>query len=411
MPHPVKRSACDRCHAQKLRCIRESGGACVRCVKVSVTCTWSPSLRRQREARDRRDNSAISPNSLSLDDADMETNSPQPITVPMDTSTAEFNQPGLDFELGPNIFSNDQTAWSGPTFVDSASSSSTAFGLSRGSPVSVAQLQSQDTLDTWQYRFNQEWAMLSAEQQPTPDINSPQKQHDVSETTACETSNLPLATIRDLSALSVDLFTLSSAVPKPPVSISQPLSWKNKDFAIDKTFQLSQTFIESIDKMYPRHPENSSLSPTQSPAYHSSPPISGSCRPTSFDQSSFLLVLSCYQRLIETYDDIFGNMQACLDRSSVTAREDYVQMPDVKVGSFSLPNSSALQITLILQLARHLIRRMGIIIKTLNQGPNAATDDASDLMSLTFKALSTRESDLVERINKLRNTLVSLDIL
>ncbi|XXG99367.1 hypothetical protein Hte_005704 [Hypoxylon texense] len=341
----------------------------------------------------------------------METNSPQPITVPLDTSTAELSQTGLDFELDPNIFPNDQTAWSGPTFVDSASGSSTAFALSRGSPAPVAPLQSQDILDTWQDRFNQEWAMLSAEQQPTSDINSPQKRHNVSETTACETSNLPLATIRDLSALSVDLFRLSSAVPKPPVSISQPLSWKNKDFAIDKTFQLSQSFIESIDKMYPRHPENSSLSPTQSPAYHCASPVSGSCRPTSFDQSSFLLVLSCYQRLIETYDDIFGNMQACLDRYSATAREDYVQMPDVKVGSFSLPNSSALQITLILQLARHLIRRMGIIIKTLNQGPNAAIDDACDLMSLTFKALSARESDLVERINKLRNTLVSLDIL
>ncbi|KAI2626421.1 hypothetical protein GGR54DRAFT_636992 [Hypoxylon sp. NC1633] len=163
--------------------------------------------------------------------------------------------------------------------------------------------------------------------------------------------------------------------------------------------------------MYPRHPEKSSLSPTRSPAHDSASPVSGSCRPISFDQSSFLLVLSCYQRLIETYDDIFGNMQACLDRSSVTAREDYVQMPDVKVGSFSIPDSSALQITLILQLARHLIRRMGIIIKNLNPRPNAAIDGANDLLSLTFKALSIRESDLIERINKLRNTLVSLDIL
>lgn len=47
--------ACDRCHRQKLRCIRDSdysGGACIRCFKAQVRCVSSPSLRLRRgEAR------------------------------------------------------------------------------------------------------------------------------------------------------------------------------------------------------------------------------------------------------------------------------------------------------------------------------------------------------------------------
>ena len=249
--------------------------------------------------------------------------------------------------------------------------------------------------------------MLSAEQQSPPDHGNVRTCPGTPRAKSQETQNLRLSTIRDLSDLNVEMFTLSSTIPKPPTSISQPLSWKNKDFAIDKTFRLSQRLIEVLDKLYPRNSESNSyiMTPPQEDAL----PVLALNYPPSFDQSSFLLVLSCYQRLIETYHDIFGNMQACLDRFVVTAREDYVQMPDMKVGSFSVPDSSALQITMVLQLSRHLLRRMGTIIKSLDTNSNGAT--TNDLMSLTFKAINTKEDELIETINKLRNSLLSLDIL
>ncbi|KAI1500570.1 hypothetical protein F5X99DRAFT_429408 [Biscogniauxia marginata] len=406
MPHPIQRSACDRCHGQKLRCTRGgSWGACVRCTKVKAVCTWSPSLRRPREQA--RTDSTGTPDGLVSDGANME------IAAPIDTG-CRLSQSDVDFGLGANVFQSDSTTWSGPTFADSASGSSPAFAMSTGSPAYASQPQSHNAISTWQYRFNQEWARLSAEQPLLPVDGIPEEQSARPTSTTHGTSSLPIATIRGLSDLNVELFTLSSAVPKPPTSISQPLSWKDKDFAIDKTFQLSQSFIEALDKLYPRNMDPSSNNYIMPPPSQVSDPLApvSSGQPVSFDQASFLLVLSCYQRLIETYDDIFGNMQACLDRSSTTAREDYVQMPDVKVGSFSLPDSSALQITLILQLARHLLRRMGVIIKSLSQDhPVAGKNGADDLMSLTFKAVSTRENDLVERINRVRNTLLSLDIL
>ena len=332
--------------------------------------------------------------------------------TPLNTSFPVV-QADFDFSgFGTCLLQGNPTAstWSGATFVDPTSGSSSSRALSAASPASTSYLPSGDTITSWQCRFNQEWALLSAEQhalqddggnahtrQGTPGAKPPNPQ------------NLPLDTIRGLSELNVEMFSLSSKIPKPPTSLSQPQSWKDKDFAIDKTFQLSQRLIEVLDKLYPRHSEVLCKSHVMSPVPEDALPALALNESPSFDQSSFLLVLSCYQRLIETYHDIFGNMQACLDRFAITAREDYVQMPNMKVGSYSLPDSSALQITLVLQLARHLLRRVGTIIKALNTNYFGAGTD--ELMSLTFKAVNTREDDLIERINKLRNTLLSLDIL
>lgn len=57
-------------------------------------------------------------------------------------------------------------------------------------------------------------------------------------------------------------------------------------------------------------------------------------------------------------------MQACLDRSSVTECKDHVGLPNIKVDSFAIPKTSAVQITLILHLARYLLSWMGELIKS-----------------------------------------------
>lgn len=410
LPNPVQRSACDRCHGQKLRCSRSGhGGPCIRCTKVKAVCTWTPSTRRQSEPLSSKlpnlqGSSIATPgNSPTYDDGDG-IQSMMPLNTPF-TFQTEFDFSALSTCPLPD---NTTTAtWSGPTFVDLDSGFSSTSVLSNASPTADPYLQPGNTASTWQYRFNQEWAMLSAEQQ------SPQGGGIVRPCTGTpraksqEIQNLRLSTIRGLSDLNVEMFTLSSTIPKPPGCISQPYSWKDKDFAIDETFQLSQRLIEVLDKLYLSNSGSNSC--TTKPPREDELPVLAPNDFASFDQSSFLLVLSCYQRLIETYHDIFGNMQACLDRSTVTAREDYVQMPDLKVGSFSVPDSSALQITMVLQLSRHLLRRMGAIIKSLKTNCNGG--GTNDLMSLTFQVVNTREDELIETINNLRNSLRSLDIL
>lgn len=47
---PRKRAACDRCHSQKLRCLkRQDGSGCARCFKARTACIFSPSLRAARQ--------------------------------------------------------------------------------------------------------------------------------------------------------------------------------------------------------------------------------------------------------------------------------------------------------------------------------------------------------------------------
>lgn len=329
-----------------------------------------------------------------------------PLTNSFPAIPADFDFNSLTACTLPD--SSITATWSGQNFVDLLSGSSSTCALSSASPTTDSYLKSGVAANsTWQNRFNQEWTMLSREQQSPPGDGVLRASPGPHGAKPQEAQNLRLATIRGLSDLNVEMFTLSATIPKPPTSLSQPHSWKNKDFAIDKTFQLSQQLIEVLDNLYPRTPDSSSciMPPMQEDTFS----VSAATISPSFDQSSFLLVLSCYQRLIETYHDIFGNMQACLDRSTTTSREDYVQMPNMKVGAFTLPDSSALQITMILQLSRHLLGRMGTIIKSLNANYNEG--GTNDLMSLTFEAVNSRENELIETINTLRNSLLSLDIL
>lgn len=410
MPNPVLRSACDRCHDQKLRCARSGHtGACHRCTKAKAVCTWTPSRRRSEQRSSTLPNvqqAAIGTLGSSpayhagttVQPASLLNTAFQPVQIQFD-----FNA----LDMCPLPEDPTRSSWSDPALATLVSGSTSTQALSNASPTADFYMETEDNTSTWQYRFNQEWAMLSAEQLSPPHDGIAATSPAAPAAKSPESRDLPLSSIRSLSDLNVELFSLSSTIPKPPTSISQPQSWKNKDFAIDKTFKLSQSLIEILDKLYPRstESENCIVTPLQDDTLPALPPNN----PPFFDQSAFLLALSCYQRLIDTYLDILGNMQACLDRFMVTAPKDYVQMPNMKVGSFSVPDSSALQITMVLQLSRHLLRRMGAIVKSVNNDNNG--DSGNELMSLTFKAVSTREDYLIETINKLRMSLLSLDIL
>ncbi|THC88595.1 hypothetical protein EYZ11_011960 [Aspergillus tanneri] len=270
----------------------------------------------------------------------------------------------------------------------------------------------------WQQVFNREWALLSSNDAVAPSNWSPASTGSHSADDGSE-NRCALGMVQQLSELNVELYAHEMTVPKPPMSVSEPLSWKDKDFAIDRTFHLSQRFIEVLNRQYPRYLETARLSGSETAT--SDVGLSGAF---GLDQGSCLLTLSCYLRLVKTYDNIFGNMQACLDRSSVTPRGDYVNLPGVQVGSFSLPHSSALQIVLILQLARHLLTRMGEVVKAAGlDGQNqrkadkdtenmVLTDGTGDsLLSGAVNTVQSQECFLMNRITKLRNTLIALNIL
>ena len=56
-----RRSACDRCHSQKLRCPRRPGvDVCDRCAKARATCVYSP-FRQKTIVKERTEESPVIP--------------------------------------------------------------------------------------------------------------------------------------------------------------------------------------------------------------------------------------------------------------------------------------------------------------------------------------------------------------
>lgn len=56
---PKPRTTCDRCHSQKLRCIKAvDQGRCLRCARHNTTCTFSPRSRRKTRKVDEADTAA-----------------------------------------------------------------------------------------------------------------------------------------------------------------------------------------------------------------------------------------------------------------------------------------------------------------------------------------------------------------
>ena len=262
----------------------------------------------------------------------------------------------------------------------------------------------------------------------------------VNGTSSVESPNKPagialaaLSIVQELSDLNVKLYEHASTIPKPPEITTEPLSWKGKDFAMDKTFDLSQRMIKLLNRIYPTYQESfgnqslkRKLSSVDSPTRQDggSPPGSKRDRATPcLDQGSMLLLLSCYLRLIDTYDSIFGNMQACLDRSSRMLPEDYVSLPSVKIGSFSFPPTSALQITMVLHFASELLGRLrettklvylpsiGGFQKPESQDKDAAVAPTADISTANLDAVIARQNELIQRIKLLRQSLMALDVI
>ncbi|KAL4783165.1 hypothetical protein BJX76DRAFT_358300 [Aspergillus varians] len=393
MARPTQRHACDRCHGQKLRCIHTESGPCLRCTRAKATCSWSQSLRsnQPKKQNTRMCETAFVP--IQTTNEHVDPNTP-PLGVHMSQPPSA---PPVDMDL--NLLHNAvQSEGDIQTTADWMWPAIENCSIQTTPPVN------------WQQAFNQEWAMMASQNPVGMTDASPRP--PVSHTVDTPKTVCLLPTIRELSELNVDLYAHGATVPNPPASLTEPISWKNKDFAIDRTFQLSQRLIEIVNKRYPRYLETARMETLEN--------ISESnAQEPQIDQGSCLLILSCYTRLIETYHRIFANMQGCLDRSSVTAREDYVNIPTVQVGSFSLPHSSSLQIVLILQLARQLLARIGEIIKAIkpekqnNHSGITIPEPAISglLISSALHTVSAEEDRLMKRITTLRSTLIDLNIL
>ena len=154
--------------------------------------------------------------------------------------------------------------------------------------------------------------------------------------------------VRKLATLNVELYQHNSTLP--PTSSSRTdrtPSAEGRIFAIDETFRLTQSLIDTLRILYPSV---------------------GQANPEFVpDQGTLLLIMSCSTRVFDIYEVIFAHMRGCIQHSltPVTPDGNTIRLPPLRIGSFAPPTPSAIAMHMLLviimasQLFDHLQEVLG----------------------------------------------------
>ncbi|KAL1966321.1 hypothetical protein VTN77DRAFT_4674 [Rasamsonia byssochlamydoides] len=351
---PRLRSACDRCHSQKLRCRRLPGAvSCARCLKQGTSCVFSP----------RAPRTYAHPRRTPLGDAVEE-------AAPVSDELSSHVSPSTTYDTsGMDDFLDTTTDSAGfilDTTHDIASTSnlydqhSTHCGTVMSAdrlPVSTYDLSAMDSLRPLSLLDMPDHAMdftlgLST---TAPDQGMPRSPDN----NATTSSNAPFSmaeAVKQLAELNVKLFDHAATLPPPQAGHNQyepgsasldviasasetQSSRENRLFAIDKTFAFTRTLIGILGCLYAHIDNESAMEATGLSSEFQQVKIRARIPPATLDRGTILLVLSCYHRLMDIYESIFGHMQACIKHSITPISDDgrTVSLPSLQVGSYECP--------------------------------------------------------------------------
>lgn len=279
---PRTRATCDRCHAQKLRCVKSADHPdCLRCAKHGTSCIFS--IRTRRRIRDPSEGSSAFTDAMSL------------------TRSPAAPSPGY-------------LPAQGSTEATSLVPSSTCLSL-QGAQLSLAgmpSMQSPVNHDAWAMDFNNLFAADGLD--------------PVSTVTSIEARNSPDCTtldiVRELGSLNVRLYDHFCTLPTPPhhARDSNPASGPKSRgcFAVDETFTLTNAFI-----MLLRQLQVSLNDPVNAGA--------------SMDQATTFLILSCFHRLMDIHGFIANSIQGCSQNPQMPlpGEQPLVTLPPLQLGSFT----------------------------------------------------------------------------
>lgn len=238
--------------------------------------------------------------------------------------------------------------------------------------------------------------------------------------------------IRQLSKLNVGLYDHLGTIPPQCIhdqlpdgrSVSEIRTDLTDKYSLDETFQLTQelidiypVFLDAFVKGSSTHEQrtsggnlwsgglNDSTSISTSDGIDSGPTLdlksATSDIPVSYDHSSILLLLSCHVRILDIYDEIFKHMNQCSGQppSVVKIRQASCKRPEMRIGNYIPPPSSALpmQMMLCVQLASQLSDAAGELASHLQLPENPPTPDSTDSSPTITEAakLSCRTAELV----------------
>ncbi|KAK0631013.1 hypothetical protein B0T17DRAFT_507438 [Bombardia bombarda] len=325
---PQVRLACDRCHAHKLRCLRQEGeGGCQRCLRANASCVFSP---RQRRAPQTATNSiAPSRHNPATDTSDVPNED-------LDLDMSLFNEDPLFDNLihqydtfSPNNVSSTQAAGDSDSASGAGLTDWSTF-LSLGTHPEFDQTPPAE----WSFKLDS----LAKESLPqfvpdSPDDSTPSSSSSTpssSSTIEADRPTDPIRYIKHLADLNVRLYEHAEILPPLDSQTLQNLADENCQlFPIDETFRLTQSFIDTTKHLYPRALSIFDIGP---------------------DRATVLLLLSCANRLFDIYDTVFGHMRSCVlhQITPISADGRRIGLPQIRIGRYAPPNPAAITVHMMI---------------------------------------------------------------
>ncbi|VUC30453.1 unnamed protein product [Clonostachys rosea] len=346
-PSSKTRSSCDRCHAQKLRCVKDEGVAtCRRCLRLKTLCRHSPraarsSLRPRRQSANisQADRDVALPASESMDDT---------VPVPMAENLGDIGWwASADTPVG---------LVGGQAEICSASGNTIQGGASMPYIFSTGIFDSLGHSTTPDSQAYVDWDLIFPNdqmKQTLPLINTPNPSienigRDINE----NGGSSPVSTFQRLASLSVRIYECNANLPSPHRSsprdthtsynASVNAAPKSARFIFDELFRVTTEFIDILRCL----PNSRSKEDTILLTTSSDQSLIGDRMATQpwcsshVDDTTVFMIMSCHSSLTETYASILRMMKMCLEHSLVPQMGSnwLVILPRVQVGSVELPS-------------------------------------------------------------------------
>ncbi|KAI0164281.1 hypothetical protein GGR52DRAFT_582081 [Hypoxylon sp. FL1284] len=338
---PPLRTACARCHAQKLRCSGRSdtAQACSRCIKAGAACVFGASVRGKRPA-------AVAAQGLrtaSEMDKDFPAAKRTHRTLQTETPSEMSEQTSPSIAAEWNAALNDVT-------LDDA----TLNGAEIAEQLSLAMGNSAPTIT---------------------DIDS----------TAVTDAHIQV--VEHLTALNVDLLRHAKTIP-PLNGLPPDITRDHESFKLDDIFKLTVAFRDVVQSLQVQGDPD-----MHTPGWR-----------VAVDMATLFLVMSCWRRLTDMYDCIFIHMHRCAEQSVLPATRGGkpVSLPLLSIGSFvpDATTSILLQMVATLQHSTQLANDMSdFAAKVSLEGSVIHSDE------LAYTDLQRRTNNLHQQVRSVKSLL------
>ncbi|KAL2361189.1 hypothetical protein RJZ56_005915 [Blastomyces dermatitidis] len=371
------RSACDRCHSQKLRCERQQGGhSCLRCSRTEAPCVYS--VRQPRTVfRPPRPRSKRRRTQDRVEDGNgsRELNMNTQLENPFGSAVAEETPDGTY----PAAFD--------PTFGQWPET------LQLPQDISVP-VCDQLSLPDFSNSFVEPILPIPSQTLTDRSQAIPRILED--------RPSMTLQHVRKLADLNVKLCEHVAKMPLVSANLSEvQILVANRIFEIDETFGLIQTLLDVTSDIYShsilpseKRPPAEGILPTPSssslfshnnqkdqPSAATSP--SAGTSPDSYvpDRATFLLILSCYDRVMDICQCLFIHIECCIKNlaTPMGTEAQVAQLPELRIGSYKPPISSAVAMKMFLfhTMARQLLVQLRTVLGAHESKTTATTTTAA----------------------------------